>query len=129
MESSIEMLAAIAFFTTGVSHISQPRGWADFFVLLRGQGVPGVFVIALITLPMGVLIVSFHNVWTGLPAILTVIGWAFCAKCFVYLAAPRVGLAALATISAERSNKFILGGIMMLVLSGICGYSWMTQQI
>ena len=128
MESSIEMLAAIAFLMIGISHIAQPRGWAEFFILLRRQGVAGVFAVALVTLPMGLLIVTFHNIWTGLPAVLTIIGWGFCAKCVLYLTFPRVGLAALAQISVDRPNKFVAAGVMLVVFSGTCWISWATRS-
>ncbi len=127
MESSIEMLAATTFLVIGVSHIAQPRGWAEFFVHLRCHGIVGVFAVALITLPMGVLIVSFHNTWTGLPALLTVIGWGFCAKCLVYLVFPRAGMAALARISVDKPNKFVAAGVMLVVLSGTCWFMWLTR--
>ena len=128
MESAIELLAAIAFLVIGVSHIAQPRAWAEFFVLLRRQGNVGVFAVALVTLPMGVIIVTFHHTWTGLPAILTAIGWGFCAKCFVYLAFPRAGLATLAKISVDKPNKFIVAGVFMIGVSGICWFSWWTSR-
>jgi len=32
MESSIQKLAVIAFFVIGLSHIIQPRVWAQFFI-------------------------------------------------------------------------------------------------
>lgn len=128
MESSIEFLAAVAFLLVGLSHIAQPRGWCELFVRLRDQGVPGVFAVALITLPMGLLIVSFHNVLTGLPALLTVIGWAYCAKCLVYFVYPRAGLAALAKISVERPKKFIVAGVLLIVLSGACWSMWLTRS-
>ncbi len=127
MESSMEMLAAVAFLVIGLSHIAQPRGWAEFFVRLRREGVAGIFAVALMTLPMGVMIVSFHNDWTGLPAILTVIGWGFCAKCLVYLVFPRAGMAALARISVDKPNKFVAAGVMLVALSGTCWFSWVMR--
>ena len=122
METSVEILAAIAFFTTGVSHLVQPRIWARFFVQLTRQREVGIFVIALYTLPMGVLIVAFHNVWSGWPTVLTIIGCAFCLKSFIYFAAPRVGLAAISRIQETATGKFVVAGIMMILLSGACAY-------
>ena len=126
MESSIEMLAAISFFVIGISHIVQPRCWAAYFVLLREQGSTGIFIVAMMTLPMGVLIVSFHNVWTGHHAVLTLIGWGYCLKSFVYLTYPRAGIAALSKISVEKANKFVVAGIFLVGMSGLCWYSWFT---
>ncbi len=89
--------------------------------------VIGIFAVALMTLPTGVMIVAFHNVWTGLPALLTIIGWGFCAKCLLYLVFPRAGIAALARISVDKPNKFVAAGVMLVVLSGTCWFSWLTR--
>jgi hypothetical protein len=76
MERAIELFASITFIVIGCSHVVQPRGWAEFFVLLRSLGTAGSFFNGLLTLSVGALIVSFHNVWSGIPLILTVVGWA-----------------------------------------------------
>jgi hypothetical protein len=41
MERSVEVLAIILFGSFGLSHILQPRAWAEFFILLRGKGEAG----------------------------------------------------------------------------------------
>jgi hypothetical protein len=40
MERSVEVLAIIMFGVLGLSHILQPKAWAEFFILLRGNGKP-----------------------------------------------------------------------------------------
>jgi hypothetical protein len=42
MEVAVEKLAVICFFLFGISHIVQPRVWAEFFVRLREKGTPAV---------------------------------------------------------------------------------------
>ena len=42
---------------------------------LHSKGEVRSFLNALLHFPLGVLIVSFHNVWHGLPVVLTLIGW------------------------------------------------------
>jgi hypothetical protein len=63
MEVGIERLTAFAFIITGLSHIAAPRAWARFFILVRGQGEAGGFINAFIHMPLGLLILSFHQVW------------------------------------------------------------------
>jgi len=62
----------------GLSHVAQPRAWVEFFVWLRGKGHAGVFVNGFLSLGFGSFIVAFHNVWNGLPVILTLLGWGKC---------------------------------------------------
>ena len=38
MERSVEVLAVILSGVIGLSHILQPKAWAEFFILLRGKG-------------------------------------------------------------------------------------------
>ena len=76
MEKAIEIYAAVSMSVIGLSHVTQPLAWADFFIWLRGKGHAGVFVNGFLSLSFGSLIVAFHNVWDGLPVILTLLGWA-----------------------------------------------------
>ncbi len=76
MERAIQVFAMINLVAIGLSHVVQPRVWAEFFVALRDKGDRGVFVVGFMSLAFGSLIVAFHNVWLGLPMVLTILGWA-----------------------------------------------------
>ena len=91
MEIAVEKFAVICFFLSGVSHIVQPRAWAEFFIRLREKGTTGSFINTWIHFPLGALIVAFHNVWCGIPAILTVLGYACVIKVYLFRF-PRYGL-------------------------------------
>jgi len=56
VEIAIQRMAIVCFLIIGLSHIVQARAWAEFFIYLRGKGLIGVFIVAFIHLPMGVLI-------------------------------------------------------------------------
>ncbi len=122
MESAILILASIYFFVTGVSHIMQPRVWAQFFMDMHGKGKVGSFLNALLHFPLGVLIVSFHNVWHGLHMILTLIGWGLVLKSFIYFVFPTHGMKMLGRVSVERSWEFIVAGIFSIGISGFLLY-------
>ena len=126
MQTSIEVIAALAFLITGLSHMAQPRAWVEFFVLLRGKGAAGIFMNAFLHLPMGLLIVGFHNVWTGIPAVLTVIGWGFVVKSSVYFVFPSVGMKSLSRVTMDRAKGFCVAGVIMVGLSGLLWYSLAT---
>ena len=76
MEKATEIFAAAYMTVIGLSHVVQPRTWVDFFVWLRGKGHAGVFANGFLSLSFGAFIVAFHNVWVGLPVLLTLFGWA-----------------------------------------------------
>ena len=122
MERAVEVLAGINFLIIGLSHLFQPRAWIDFFILLRGQGLPGAFANGFLSLWFGSIIVAFHNVWTGPAVILTILGWAQVVKAFVAFVAPQVSLRGMQRPSVERAWEMQSAGVIFLALSGLMAY-------
>ena len=122
MERSVEVLAVILFGVLGLSHILQPRAWVEFFVLLRGKGATGAFVDGFLNLTMAGIIIAFHNVWSGMPALLTVVGWCLLIKSLIRFCAPKVALRMMARVSVERAWEFQVAGAGLVVLAGLLGY-------
>ena len=127
MEVAIEKLAVIFFFLIGISHIVQPRAWAEFFIRLREKGTTGSFINGWIHFPLGALIVAFHNVWHGVPAILTVLGYAWVIKGFIYFVFPQYGLKMMQRVSVERAWYFVVAGIVMATLGGLLLFSLISR--
>ena len=122
MERSIELLACVQFLIIGLSHLAQPRAWVEFFVFLRGKGDTGVFANAFLSLWFGSIVVVFHNVWSGWPIILTVIGWAQLIKALIAFVAPRIPMRGMQRVALERAWEFQAAGAMFIVLSGVMAY-------
>ena len=122
MERSVEILAIILFAVIGLSHIVQPRAWVDFFVFIRGKRETGAFIDGFVHLPLAALIIGFHNVWSGIPAVLTALGWAFLVKSIVRFCLPRVGLRMMERVSVERAWEFQAAGVMLVLLAALLGY-------
>lgn len=123
MERAIEVFAAISFLIIGLSHVFQHRAWADFFILLHRQGRPGVFANGFLSLFTGTLIVGFHNVWSGIPVILTLLGWGFVLKSIVTFVFPDWGLRSIGRVRQDNSRMFIVPGVIMIVVAVALGYS------
>ena len=119
MEIAVTVLAIVCFFVTGLSHILQPRVWARFFMYLHSKGEVGSFLNALLHFPLGVLIVSFHNVWRGIPIVLTLIGWGLVLKSVVYFVFPGYGVKVLGRVSIERAWEFVVAGLFSIGISGL----------
>ena len=122
MERAIQIFAVINLVVIGLSHVAQPRAWAEFFVALREKGDRGVFVVGFMSLAFGSLIVAFHNVWSGLPIVLTILGWAQVLKGLVYFTFPSYGLRKLGIVDVERARMFVWPGLALLVIAGLLGY-------
>ena len=92
MERATAIFAAVNFLVIGLSHLLQGRAWREFFAKLLSLGQPGAFVNGMLALAMGTVIVSFHNVWSGVPLVLTLVGWLMVSKALVVLVLPEWGL-------------------------------------
>ena len=122
MERAVQIYALINFAVIGISHVLRPRAWVDFFVMLRERGEAGVFATAFLSLVFGSIIVAFHNVWSGIPLLLTLVGWAQVIKALVYFAFPAFGLRKLQIPAPERANLFVIPGLLFLALAALLGY-------
>jgi len=122
MERSVEVLAIMLFGVLGLSHIAQPKAWAQFFILLRNKGEAGAFVDGFLNLAMAGIIVAFHNTWSGIPAVLTVVGWCLLIKSLIRFWVPRLALSMMARVSVERAWEFQVAGAGLVVLAGIFSY-------
>ncbi len=129
MEQAIQTFAAINFLVIGLSHVVAHRAWAEFFILLHRQGRPGAFANGFLSLLMGTLIVAFHNVWSGIPVVLTVLGWSFVLKAAVVFVVPDWGLRSIGRVRRENSRMFMIPGVILISGAVALGYSvWQTQN-
>jgi hypothetical protein len=126
MERAVEVYAIVNFVVIGLSHALRPRAWVDFFVVLRERGETGVLATAFMSLVFGSIVVAFHNVWSGIPLVLTLIGWAQVTKAFLYFVFPAFGLRNLLLPAPEKAHHFVYAGAIFLVLAGLLGYHLLT---
>jgi uncharacterized protein YjeT (DUF2065 family) len=122
METAIEKMAALSFIVVGLSHIFRPRVWAQFFTDLARRGETASLYVVLMHLPVGTLIVAFHNVWHWPGVVLTVIGWGYVAKSLVYGLFPAFGLRMLSRVSTDRASGFIVPGLLLTAYGGWLAY-------
>jgi hypothetical protein len=99
-----------------------PKAWGQFYQWLRSKDEAGVLAFASTRLWFGSLIVAFHPVWTGLPLVLTLFGWAQVVKAVVYFSVPRIGLKPLEWLSSGGRVRFAGGGVVLLALSAALAF-------
>ena len=127
MEIAIERLVALCCIVIGLSHMAQPHAWAKLFIEWRGKGEVGAFYTSLLHFPLGVLIVAFHNVWEGIPMVVTILGWAWTMKGALYLACPKWPMRLLERVSLERAWEFTVAGAVLLGVGLLISYSLVSR--
>ena len=127
METAIEKLVALCCFVIGLSHALQPRAWVQLFIQWREKGTVGVFYTALLHFVCGALVVAFHNVWRGIPMLVTILGWAWTIKGTLYLVYPAHGMKMLRRVSLERAWEFVVAGVVLLGIAAVIVFSLATR--
>ena len=123
MERAVEWYALVTCVVVGLSHILQPRAWAEAFAALHRLGRPGAFATGGLNLAHGAVFVAAHPVWSGPAAVLTLLGWALVLKGAVNFLAPGLALRGMARAGAFRAHQFAAGGLVLLALAGTLGYA------
>ena len=119
MERALEIFAVVQLTVIGLSHIFCHRAWAEFFVWLTARGRSGAFANGFMSLAFGSMVVAFHQVWSGLPMVLTIIGvlsLVKAANCFVF---PDLALRSMGRVRPERSREFIGAGVVALMIAAV----------
>ena len=124
IERAAEVFAVVNLAVIGLSHIAQPKGWVEFFIFLRERGHAGVFFNGMLSLTFGSILVAFHNVWTGVAMIVTLLGWAQVLKGLISLVAPSVGLKKMMRVSMDRAWEFQAAGAVLVVLAALIAWTW-----
>jgi hypothetical protein len=76
-----------------------------------------------LNLPLGGIIVGFHNTWSGIPLVLTLVGWGLLIKGVIRFCAPRQALRLMARVSLARSWEFQVAGAGLVALASLLGYA------
>lgn len=117
----LQAALAVAFIIVGLSHVLCGRHWQAFFEpLFKNPGGP--LVIAMYTLPVGLLIVFTHNDWSwDLGVIVTVYGWGSLLKGTMYFLCPAMPLR-LISERMRSSRSFTQAGGILVVFGLLLGY-------
>ena len=91
---------------------------ADRFTAMTRQGVTK----HLHVLAAAGVIVAFHNTWSGIHAVLTLVGWCLIIKSLIRFCAPKLALRMMSRVSVERSWEFQVAGVALVALGGLIGY-------
>ncbi len=128
MTEPFVLLASLLLAVAGLSQLYAPHLWQAYYAWLASRGVAGVRLNGLISLGLGGIIVSFHNIWSGPPLLLTLLGWLLLLESAMCLFAPRAGLASLSEVEGSSRASILKGtGVVLIVVSGVLGVHAVTS--
>jgi hypothetical protein len=107
----------------GLSHLLRPEIWTRFFTLLAAHGTSGVVVHSLMSVSAVIIIVPFHNVWSGPAVAVTLWGWLMLAKVLLGLVVSPATAVRSLHLSERGDTGFRIAGIVMLVVAGCAGWA------
>ena len=121
--SAVQVIMLLLGGIMGLSHLFRPEIWRRFFSLLASKGTSGVVVHSLITVSAVIIIVPFHNIWSGPAIVVTLWGWMLLGKVLLGLVvSPSTAVRSLHM--AERSdNGFRWAGVVMLAVAASAGWA------
>lgn len=115
--SAVQFIVMVSGTLMAASHILRPDVWEEYFRRLQEQGTSGVLTRTFtFELSPALLIVTLHQVWSGLAIVVTIYGWLQLTKIAVSVLAPEIGFRSLA-LANRGPGAFRLGGIMLLAVS------------
>ena len=123
MERALEIFAVVQLTVIGLSHIVFHRAWAEFFVWLTAKGRAGAFANGFMSLAFGSMVVAFHQVWSGLPMVLTIVGVLNLVKAAMCFLIPYLALRSMGRVSLARSRQFIGAGVVALAMAAVTAFS------
>lgn len=129
MHTTFEIVAAIALFALGLSHVVQHQEWARFFHWLASRGRMGAWLWGGWTLLNGIVVVVLHPVWHGLSMMLTLFGWALVVKGLAVLLLPAWSQRSMTRIAVNASRPYAVAGWMLIALSGVLTLSLCLKAV
>lgn len=66
---------------------------------------------------------AFHDLWHGIPMLVTLLGWGWTVKGALYLIRPKIALKMLARVSVERAHEFVIAGVVLVELGALIAVS------
>jgi hypothetical protein len=123
---NIQAVMAPAFLVLGLSHLVQPQLWVRFFETMRLTRLAAV-IIPLYTLPIALVLIVGHNVWTwDWSLFLTIAGWMMTIKCTLYLLVPGLVDRMLERNMVKSSRAYQVAGAIMTLFGGVIAWQAWT---
>jgi len=118
MEVLVEKVAAAVLFMVGVSLRTSTPFWISYYKGIAEMGPKGVRLNGAVSLAVGMTVILIHNVWSGVPVLLTLLGWLLLAESIICFLVPEMALASLKSMKEQQRIRVYQGtGTALVALS------------
>ena len=132
--SLVEVVLGASFLFWGLAlliHVKSAQAALDFLLEDRLSPV-FIYLLASMLLPWGLAVVWIHNEWVfDFPVIVTLIGWVWTGKCFLWLTAPEQMKQIFKSVQPFlKKPLFIRGyGVFVAILGGLILLSYVNVTL
>lgn len=107
-------------FSLGWTQFYSSNSWIKFYTKMILMGSRTVRLYGAVSASLGIVIIYFHNVWSGPPILLTITGWVFFIEGAFCALFPNASVLGLLKNNEELVNRLIQTvGLSFIVLSGV----------
>jgi len=118
MEMLVEKVAAAVLCMVGVSLLTSTPFWIAYYKRVVEMGHKGVRLNGTVSLVVGMTVILLHNVWSGVPVLLTLLGWLLVAESVICFLVPEMALTGFKSMKEEHQVRVYQGtGTALLALS------------
>jgi uncharacterized protein YjeT (DUF2065 family) len=118
VEETIADIFSIFILFIGLSYLLRPEMWLALIIEANNNPY-WALLIAMVTLPFGLVVVFGHNIWVwDWPVLVTIIGWVMTIKSCLYLVCPTWSNRFM-SMPEKNLRRLILAGGTFMTLTGI----------
>jgi len=127
MELAIEFAVGVSYLVIGLSCFLHTQVWLEWMESIRKKGRQKSIVLGMVGLMLSSFIVGFHPVWSGLPALVTILGVMGMLEGSLYLLFPNALLSVVRFFAPARASLFRGISLVIVLLSILILYGWWQQ--
>lgn len=117
MITSVEVMVGLIFVVLGISIMLRPAIWGALITrMAQSQDHSTILAAGSINLALGAFIVSFHWVWSGLSAIITLIGVLLLLRAAFLMYYPAKAKTMIVKMQPQMSPLLNFSGIICIIL-------------
>ncbi len=127
-DAQIFQILGIVYLAVGIGVLINPSFYRNLLAALS-EHPPAVYLSGLISMAVGFLLVTFHNIWVAndWTVIITILGWAALIKGVLLIIMPNAMIKMCKIFDSQMKKLFLLWAVILIIAGallawlGFCG--------